>query len=122
VTELGRAIAFQRRPLSTLIELQRSAGDCFPLRTLVAGRVWVVAAPQLADEVLRGPPGLYLAGSANRRILPVLPHDTEPRPLLDAVIKRGAAATARRSSHGPWSGWRSDRRSESRWLAAGSHR
>jgi len=76
VTGLGRAIAFQRRPVSTLIELQRRAGDGFPLRTLVAGRVWVVAAPQLAGEVLRAPPGLYRAGSANRRILPVLPEDT----------------------------------------------
>lgn len=56
--------------------MQHSAGDGFRLRTLVAGRVWVVAAPQLANEVLRGPPGLYRAGSANRRILPVLPDDT----------------------------------------------
>jgi cytochrome P450 len=78
VTGLGRAIAFQRRPLSTLIELQRTAGDGFPLRTLVAGRVWVAAAPQLADVVPRGPPRLYRAGSANRRVLPVLPQDTVP--------------------------------------------
>jgi len=76
VTGLLRAVAFQRRPLSTLIEAQRTAGDSFPMRTLVGGRMWVVAAPTLADEVLRGPPGLYRAGSANRRILPVLPDDT----------------------------------------------
>lgn len=73
---LARAVAFQRRPVATLIEAQRTAGDTFPLRTLVAGRLLVVASPQLADEILRGPPGLYRAGSANQRILPVLPGDT----------------------------------------------
>ncbi len=73
---LARAVAFQRRPVATLIEAQRTAGDTFPLRTLVAGRLLVVASPQLADEILRGPPGIYRAGSANQRILPVLPGDT----------------------------------------------
>ncbi len=38
--------------------------------------MWVVAAPELAHEVLHAPPGEYLAGCANRRILPVLPSDT----------------------------------------------
>jgi cytochrome P450 len=33
----------------------------------------VVGAPELAHEVLHAPPGTYLAGAANRRILPVLP-------------------------------------------------
>jgi cytochrome P450 len=33
----------------------------------------VVGAPELAGEVLHAPPGTYLAGAANRRILPVLP-------------------------------------------------
>ncbi len=75
MTGLRQAVAFHRRPLSTLIEAQRVGGDGFPLRTL-AGRMWVVASPDLAAEVLHGPPGRYRAGSANRRILPVLPHNT----------------------------------------------
>jgi cytochrome P450 len=36
----------------------------------------VVATPDLAHEVLHAPTGTYLAGAANRRILPVLPADT----------------------------------------------
>lgn len=75
VTGLPQAVAFQRTPVSTLIEAQRAGGEVFPLQTLV-GRMWVVATPDLADEVLRAPPGRYRAGSANRRILPVLPADT----------------------------------------------
>lgn len=75
MTGLHQAVAFHRRPLSTLIEAQRVGGDGFPLRTL-AGRMWVVATPDLAGEVLRAPPGRYRAGSANRRILPVLPSHT----------------------------------------------
>jgi len=76
LTRLSRAVAFQRRPLSTLIEAQASAGDMFPVTLLVGGRMWVLAAPELAHQVLHGPPALYRAGRANRRILPVLPSDT----------------------------------------------
>jgi cytochrome P450 len=36
----------------------------------------VVATPELAHEVLHAPPGTYLAGAANRRILPVLPENS----------------------------------------------
>jgi cytochrome P450 len=36
----------------------------------------VVGAPELAHEVLQAPPGTYLAGAANRRILPVLPENS----------------------------------------------
>jgi cytochrome P450 len=36
----------------------------------------VVAAPEVAHEVLHAPPGTYLAGAANRRILPVLPENS----------------------------------------------
>jgi len=36
----------------------------------------VVGAPELAHEVLHAPPGTYLAGAANRRILPVLPENS----------------------------------------------
>jgi cytochrome P450 len=36
----------------------------------------VVGAPELAHEVLQAPPGTYLAGSANSRILPVLPENS----------------------------------------------
>jgi cytochrome P450 len=36
----------------------------------------VVGAPELAHEVLHAPPGTYLAGAANRRILPVLPRNS----------------------------------------------
>lgn len=75
MTGLHQALAFHRRPLATLIDAQRAGGDGFPLRTL-AGRMWVVATPGLAGEVLRAPPGRYRAGSANRRILPVLPANT----------------------------------------------
>ena len=71
-----QALAFQRRPLSTLLECERAGGPAFPLTMLVGGRAWVVATPELAHEVLHAQPGLYLAGRANRRILPVLPADT----------------------------------------------
>jgi cytochrome P450 len=36
----------------------------------------VVGAAELAREVLHAPPGTYLAGAANRRILPVLPENS----------------------------------------------
>lgn len=36
----------------------------------------VLGTPELAGEVLHAPPGTYLAGAANRRILPVLPQNT----------------------------------------------
>jgi cytochrome P450 len=36
----------------------------------------VLGSPELAQEVLHPPAGNYLAGAANRRILPVLPEDT----------------------------------------------
>lgn len=70
------AIAFQRRPLSTLIAADRASPEGFWLPTLIAGRMWSVGTPELAAEVLRAPAGLYRAGRANRRILPVLPDDT----------------------------------------------
>jgi cytochrome P450 len=48
----------------------------FRLTSFVAGEMIVVATPDLAHEVLRAPHGTYLAGAANRRILPVLPENT----------------------------------------------
>jgi cytochrome P450 len=36
----------------------------------------VLATPELANEVLHAPAGTYLAGAANRRILPLLPENT----------------------------------------------
>jgi cytochrome P450 len=63
----------------------------------------VVGAPELAHEVLHASPGTYLAGAANRRILPVLPAnsvltlDGEPhkeRRRELAPIFRGEALTA----------------------------
>lgn len=48
----------------------------FALSSLVAGRMVVLSTPELAHEVLHASPGTYLAGAANRRILPVLPEDT----------------------------------------------
>ena len=70
---LRDAIAFQRRPLETLARRRRTGGPLFTLTSAVAGRMLVVGAPELAHEVLHAPPGTYLAGAANRRILPVLP-------------------------------------------------
>jgi cytochrome P450 len=62
--------------LRTLVHCQRSRGEPFPLRSLLAGRLLVVGTPDLAHEILHAPPGSYLAGAANRRILPVLPENT----------------------------------------------
>src|SRR6516164_8406808 len=70
---LTDAVAFQRRPLETLARRRRTGGPLFTLTSAVAGRMLVVGAPELAHEVLHAPPGTYLAGAANRRILPVLP-------------------------------------------------
>lgn len=76
VSGLSDAIAFQRRPMRTLARRQQSRGDLFPLRSLLGGRLLVVGSPDLAHEILHAPPGTYLAGAANRRILPVLPQNT----------------------------------------------
>jgi cytochrome P450 len=73
---LPQAVAFQRRPLSTLLRHARGGEDAFALATLVTGHTWVLATPELAHEVLHAAPGRYHAGAANRRILPVLPHGT----------------------------------------------
>lgn len=73
---LAQAVAFQRQPVASLIAHERIHGSGFWLPTPIGGRMWVVAAPELAHEVLHAPPGEYLAGRANRRILPVLPSDT----------------------------------------------
>jgi len=70
------AITFHRRPVETLVARERASGPAFELTTLTARSMWVVATPQLAHEVLHAPPGTYLAGRANRRILPVLPEGT----------------------------------------------
>jgi len=73
---LTDAVAFQRRPVETLARRRRTGGRLFPLRSAVAGPMLVVGAPELAHEVLHAPPGTYLAGAANRRILPVLPENS----------------------------------------------
>jgi len=73
---LTDAVAFQRRPLETLARRRQTGGPLFPLTSAVAGPMLVVGAPELAHEVLHAPPGTYLAGAANRRILPVLPENS----------------------------------------------
>jgi len=73
---LTDAVAFQRRPVETLARRRRTGGRLFPLTSAVAGPMLVVGAPELAHEVLHAPPGTYLAGAANRRILPVLPENS----------------------------------------------
>jgi len=73
---LTDAVVFQRRPLETLARRRRTGGPLFPLTSAVAGPMLVVGAPELAHEVLHAPPGTYLAGAANRRILPVLPENS----------------------------------------------
>jgi len=110
LTRLSRAVAFQRRPLSTLIEAQASAGDMFPVTLLVGGRMWVLAAPELAHQVLHGPPALYRAGRANRRILPVLPSDTvltldgdDHRRLIDEALAEIDFSPLAGRSTGCWS-------------------
>jgi cytochrome P450 len=72
-TRLRDMIAFQRQPVETLVRLRRTGGRVFPLTSAVAGQMLVVGAPELAHEVLHSPPGVFLTGAANRRILPVLP-------------------------------------------------
>jgi len=73
---LTDAVAFQRRPVETLARRRRTGGRLFPLTSAVAGPMLVVGAPELAHEVMYAPPGTYLAGAANRRILPVLPENS----------------------------------------------
>jgi cytochrome P450 len=73
---LTDAVAFQRRPVVTLARRRRTGGRLFPLTSAVAGSMLVVGAPELAHEVLHAPPGTYLTGAANRRILPVLPENS----------------------------------------------
>ena len=73
---LGDAVAFQRQPVETLAQRRRTGGRLFPLTSVVAGRMLVVGDPELAHEVLHARPGTYLAGAANRRILPVLPENS----------------------------------------------
>jgi cytochrome P450 len=51
--------------------------------------MWVVATPDLAHEVLHSPDARYRAGTANQRILPVLPEGT-------VLTLDGAAHRARR--------------------------
>ena len=62
--------------MSTLLREAGSGCDAFALATLIAGRMWVVATPDLAHEVLHSPDASYRAGAANQRILPVLPQGT----------------------------------------------
>jgi cytochrome P450 len=76
LARLRDAVAFERRPVETLARRRRTGGRLFPLTSVVAGRMLVVGAPDLAHEVLHAPPGTYLAGAANRRILPVLPENS----------------------------------------------
>jgi cytochrome P450 len=73
---LTGAVAFQRHPLETLTRCHRKRGELFTLTSFVAGRMLVVATPELAHEVLHAPARTYLTGAANQRILPVLPEDT----------------------------------------------
>ena len=46
------------------------------MTSVVAGPMFLIGSPQLAHQVLHAPSGTYLAGAANRRILPVLPEET----------------------------------------------
>ena len=71
-----QAVAFQRRPVSTLLREAGSGSEAFSLATLIAGRMWVVASPDLAHDVLHSADARCRAGTANRRILPVLPQGT----------------------------------------------
>src|SRR6516164_5684766 len=73
---LRDVVALQRRPVETLVRRRRTGGPLFPLSSAVAGPMLVVGAPELAHEVLHAPPGTYLTGAANRRILPVLPENS----------------------------------------------
>jgi cytochrome P450 len=73
---LTDAVAFQRRPVETLARRRRTDGRLFSLASAVGGRMLVVGAPELAQEVLHAPPGTYLTGAANRSILPVLPENS----------------------------------------------
>jgi cytochrome P450 len=69
-------VAFQRRPVETLVRLRRTRGRLFPLTSAVAGPMLVVGDPELAHEVLHSSAGTFRAGAANRRILPVLPENS----------------------------------------------
>jgi cytochrome P450 len=61
--------------VSTLLREAGSGSEAFALATLI-GRMWVVATPDLAHEVLHSLDAHCRAGTANRRILPVLPQGT----------------------------------------------
>ena len=73
---LRDAVSFQRRPIETLTRRRQLDGPLFPLMSAIAGRMLVIGDPALAHRVLHARPGSYLAGAANRRILPVLPENS----------------------------------------------
>ena len=80
--------------MSTLLREAGTGSQAFALATLIAGRMWVVAAPDLAHEVLHSLDARYRAGTANRRILPVLPQGT-------VLTLDGTAHRARRRALAP---------------------
>lgn len=60
----------------THLQSRAQHAEIFSTRALVAGRIRVVATPELAQQILHAAPGSYLAGTANQRILPLLPENT----------------------------------------------
>jgi cytochrome P450 len=69
------ALRYERRPIEQL-ERRAKHYDSFVWRSLVAGQMRVVAAPELAHQILHAPGDRYLAGAANTHILPLLPQNT----------------------------------------------
>jgi len=66
----------QFRPIETLLRRRAADGPLFEVSTLVPGRMLVIGSAEIAHEILHAPSATYLAGAANRRILPLLPDDT----------------------------------------------
>ena len=63
---------FWQRLVPFLSRAQRRYGDVFTLRMLPWGRAVVIADPELVKEIMTGPPEVFQAGAANRKVLEVL--------------------------------------------------
>jgi cytochrome P450 len=67
-----QSFLFWQRLVPFLSRAQRRYGDVFTLRMLPWGRAVVIADPELVKEIVTGPPEVFRAGDANRKVLEVL--------------------------------------------------
>lgn len=73
---VAEPFGLQLRPVATLLRGRAANGPVFDLRNLISGPMVVIGSAEIAHDILHAPAGTWLAGAANRRILPLLPPDT----------------------------------------------